>query len=406
MLSELTEAYAACLQALENGGELEAVLTDYQELADELRPLLHYALAIQSVGRVAPTPSAQALRASRLQMLKRYEATRPKQSWVYFQRWPAAVASGVTLIVLILSGYGIVQASAPSVPGDTLYPIKRTAEQIRLWLSFNVNHQQALENEFEAERLEEIRSLNSQGRVAAIEFSGPIEGLTDNGWQIAGITVKLSVATRIEGLPQIHALAEVHGILQVDGTVLAETIHIEEVEESPELDDTAMPIVPTTQLAPVASLTPTASATPQPSPTSAPTTSNATQAPTPVAPSATLPHPTLVPTYTPTHFVTELEFTGMVQSIMGEVWRIADYELTVTANTELNGNPQVGQWVEVHAVWENGQWIARQIERKDEPPPLQTSQPTSVTPSPSRTHEPSETPEPTEPPESSETPRP
>jgi len=344
MSSKLTKAYADCLQALENGDELEAVLANYQELADELRPLLQCALTLQSIGRLAPTPSALALRASRLQMLERYETTRPKLNWAApFQRWSTAIIGAVTLIFFVLSGYGIVQASALSVPGDTLYPIKRTAEQIRLWLSFDIHDQQSLKHEFEMERLEEIHSLNSQGRVAPIEFSGLIERLTDTGWQVAGITVTLSAATRVEGLPHIHAIAEVQGMLQADGTVLAETIQIEEVEEKPEPDNTAMPIVAPTQVTPVASSTLTASATPHPTSTPIPTATHTTQAPSPIAPSATLSQPTLAPSVTPTHFVTELEFTGMVQSIMGEVWQIAGHALTVTADTELNGNPQVGQ---------------------------------------------------------------
>lgn len=393
---QLAEAYAACLHAMENGGELEAVLAQHLVFAEELRPLLRYAQVMQSASRQAPTPNAPALRASRLKMLQRYEAGTRQTRWINLAWWRATFASSVAVVILVVSGYGIVQASVPSLPGETLYPIKRTAERIQLWLSFDTAERQRLESEFEAERLEEVRSLNAQGRLAEIEFKGRVEAITQLSWRIAGLVVQLSPQTQIEGPVQVGALAEVHGRLQADGSVLAEAIHIQVFEnEMPESEETTEVIESATAPPPTA----------WPSVTPAPPTFTLTINPSPT-PSASPAAPTNTATHTPrpntpttTTFATELEFLGRVQTIVGDVWRIGDREIVVTANTEVNGDPQVGHWVEVHAVWHSGQWEARQIERHDEPA---TSPPSSATVQPSRTHGPSETLEPTEPPEPTE----
>lgn len=397
---QLAEAYAACLHAMENGGELEAVLAQHLVFAEELRPLLRYAQVMQNASRQAPTPTAPALRASRLKMLQRYEAGTRQRRWITLAWWRAAFASGMAVVILVVSGYGIVQASAPSLPGEALYPIKRTAEQVRLWLIFDTAERQRLESEFEAERLEEVRSLNAQGRLAEIEFKGRIEAIAPLSWQIAGLVVQLNAQTQIEGPAQVGALAEVHGRLQADGSVLAEAIDIQAIEyEMPESEETAEVI----ESATAPPLTAWPSVTPVP-PTLTLTT-NPISAPSasPAAPTNTATHTPRPSTPIATPFATELEFSGRVQTIVGNVWRIADWEIVVTANTELNGDPQVGHWVEVHAIWHSGQWEAHQIERHDEPATASIS---SATVQPSLTPGPSETREPTEPPESTESPEP
>jgi type VI secretion system secreted protein VgrG len=99
----------------------------------------------------------------------------------------------------------------------------------------------------------------------------------------------------------------------------------------------------------------------------------------------------------------EFEFTGIVESIGVNVWRISGQTVTVTASTELRGSPQVGQTVEVKAIRDaSGALVARRIEVKTSG----TSGPSASNtpsggggggsgPSPSNTPEPTRTPEPT-----------
>ena len=62
-------------------------------------------------------------------------------------------------------------------------------------------------------------------------------------------------------------------------------------------------------------------------------------------------------------FADELEFTGEVQSVSAGEWMIADLSFIVQPQTEVKGNPQVGDQVKVHAsLTADGALLAREIE--------------------------------------------
>lgn len=77
---------------------------------------------------------------------------------------------GIALVLSMLFGaVGVVNASAASLPGDGLYPLKRRLEQVRLVLSFDPAANAQLLNEFSDERLREIEALTLAGRVDDLE---------------------------------------------------------------------------------------------------------------------------------------------------------------------------------------------------------------------------------------------
>jgi hypothetical protein len=62
----------------------------------------------------------------------------------------------------------------------------------------------------------------------------------------------------------------------------------------------------------------------------------------------------------------EIEFTGTVSAISGEVWTINGVRVIVTPQTEIKGNPQVGSAVKVEGrLQADGSVIAREIEKAD-----------------------------------------
>ena len=88
------------------------------------------------------------------------------------------------------------------------------------------------------------------------------------------------------------------------------------------------------------------------------------------------------------------EFRGQFTAREGNVWVIGEFRVIVTDRTEIKGEPQIGDWLKVHAVRTSEGLVAREIEvlerevtRTPEPEPTRTREPEP-------THEPSRTPEP------------
>jgi hypothetical protein len=74
------------------------------------------------------------------------------------------LAAALFMVVLLLFG-SAVSASAASVPGDFLYPVKRAAEQVRLALTPE-QERVDLHLEFARQRLQELQVLTDRGEVS------------------------------------------------------------------------------------------------------------------------------------------------------------------------------------------------------------------------------------------------
>ena len=162
-----------CLQELENGADLETVLARYPDLANELRPILKASVMARTMA--VPAPSPDVIRRGRAKLLQHASEMReakaaPRKRMIpIFQR----LAISLTLATLFLaSGTGLVGASSSALPGENLYPVKRTWEDMRLFFAFNPEHKELLESEFESERLDEVDELLAEGRHEKIQYSG------------------------------------------------------------------------------------------------------------------------------------------------------------------------------------------------------------------------------------------
>jgi hypothetical protein len=385
MADPLVEAYADCLKALEAGVALEAALARHPAWQAELRPLLRLALTIRAMGETASTPRPVEV-ADRAQWLARAaQQLRPNgRAARRVPVWRNALA--VLALTLMIASYGVVTASAQSLPGDALYGVKRSVERVQLWLASDSRDRAELEAEFEGRRRDEVQALIQQKRTASIEFNGRIESVTDEAWLVSGVRVVRVASTQVNGTPLVGASASVHGVLQSDGAVLAEEIEIEDEEEQ-EIEAT-----PSTGPEPtLANTTPAATHT-RPAQINTPTHTAIPVSPTPMpAPTHT---PLLAPatqTLTPTHTQgEEMEFTGLIEAMTGNVWRINGVDVQITATTDVHGAAAaIGKRAHVHA-WRmpDGSLVAREVEVDDEPDG-------SLTPEHEETHE-AETPEPTE----------
>ena len=173
MNNNLYDTLEICLQELENGADLETVLARYPAYAGELRPILK--ASIQARAMAVPAPSPAAVRRGRAKLLQHASEMReakaaPRKRMIpVFQR--LAISFALTALFLT-SGTGLVGASSSALPGEKLYPVKLTWENVRLMFAFSHEAQEALEHAFENERLHEVSELLTEGRHETIKFDG------------------------------------------------------------------------------------------------------------------------------------------------------------------------------------------------------------------------------------------
>lgn len=229
-MTELHDILEVCLKEIENGADIEALLLRFPDAAEELRPILTASLNARALS--VPEPSQEVIKRSRSKILQRAaemrEAdVRPRPVFNWFSPVLRAGATLAVLVLLFASGTSLVGASSTSLPGDELYPVKRSWERLQVFFLFDDNARDELEVEHENERIKELKDLFASGRTAEVAFSGIVTFQSETGWQVAGIPVILSPET---GMPDrevaVGDAVRVEGSAQTDGSVLAMQIEI------------------------------------------------------------------------------------------------------------------------------------------------------------------------------------
>ena len=245
-MNNLYEALEICLQDIEQGADLETVLFRYPDLADELRPILEAAAGARNMA--VPSPSMDVVRRSRAKVLQHAVQMREAKVRPARQIWFASLRRlAVTLIVvaaLFVSGTSLVRAASTTLPGDNLYPVKRTWEDVLLLFTFNGQEREALEIEHENERLHELTELFAEGRSAEVDFQGLVTSQSGTEWVVSGVPVMISAQTEVRDGPiGVGGVVRVRGMAQANGIVLAERIRLlpsdailPDTAEEPELE--------------------------------------------------------------------------------------------------------------------------------------------------------------------------
>jgi hypothetical protein len=227
-MNDLYEALEVGLQDIEQGADVESVLLRYPDLAEELRPILEASAGAKRMA--VPAPSADIVRRNRARVLQRAAQMREAQAKPARRIWSASLRRiAVTLVVVIVlfaSGTRLVGASSNTLPGDSLYPVKRTWEGLRLFFTLNAPERDALEFEHENERLHEVSELLAEGRSEEVDFNGRVTRQNENEWMIAGVRVLISGQTDIDPDIAVGSPVRIRGLTQGNGTVLAERIRL------------------------------------------------------------------------------------------------------------------------------------------------------------------------------------
>jgi hypothetical protein len=176
------EALAECIDALKNGAKVEECLSRYPHFSERLEPYLRIAVRVDEGLLRDQASLSAATRASVMDRIQQKLAARQQHltghamsgsrfgrafGWV---RSPRFAVAAVALAILIVLGGVTVSVAQPSVPGETLYPVKRVAENVRLLLTFDSTARAELLLSYAERRSTEIHDLLARGLPVAPEL--------------------------------------------------------------------------------------------------------------------------------------------------------------------------------------------------------------------------------------------
>ena len=241
-----------CLTRLRSGASIEECLMAYPAQAEALSPLLLVTSRVRKIVRPQARPEAvqagleRVLTAMSTKSIAQGISNQPiSKSW--FSRYTEriftilrtilfgkenkgmkfALRLAMDMVVILVVGLGLtVNASASSLPGDPLYGVKRTWEEVRLGFSLNDQAQQALQNKLLEERRQEVQQLLQLRRPARVEFEGYLQSISADEWVVDGIHVKMQPDTIVQGNPAIGTYVWIRAQIQSDGSLVARQVRV------------------------------------------------------------------------------------------------------------------------------------------------------------------------------------
>ena len=167
-----------CLERMAAGETVTECLARYPEHAEELAPLLRMGQVTMRVSRrVTPSDESRARGLARMQAAlaegrqgrsRRWQL--PRLSWRPITT-PIAAAFAVVFITIVAAG-GTTVASADSIPGEPLYPVKSIRENVEERFARSNEHKAQVHAKLARERGREMRELIIRGRIYDAEVAG------------------------------------------------------------------------------------------------------------------------------------------------------------------------------------------------------------------------------------------
>ncbi len=161
------------------------------------RALAAYARQDALLGGLAPVqPSPEWARRVRERLSAQGE--RPKAAHPAWARaWALAL-----LAALLLFG-STLAVSANALPGQPLYALKRTQEELRLRLLAEGTPRAEYAQTLAERRREEAKRLIQKGGTAELAFEGPVEAMQGAWWRVGGVEVQVMGTVRPDPLPAL-----------------------------------------------------------------------------------------------------------------------------------------------------------------------------------------------------------
>ncbi len=235
MKSDIDAALDQCLSWQREGRSVEACLSGYPQFAEELRPLLQLAADVRLVQ--TPEPDMQARVRGRQQVLSTLVQRRDRTArgasrttlhpgalasalaaWVPRLRRVPSVA--VATILVVVTAF-TVAASADTVPGDALYPLKVAGQELQVALTVRSERRSHVQQEVQTRRRQDVQAALERGRQATVTFQGLLQSVSDGTWVVGGLPVEVSADTQVVGDPEPGDWVEVRAVLPGSGALVA-----------------------------------------------------------------------------------------------------------------------------------------------------------------------------------------
>jgi hypothetical protein len=174
MSQQFNDALNDCLERISQGESLQACLSDYPNYSDELGPLVQVAMTTMDVSRkIVPSPQSKDRNFQQFMQAVQIAQTRPqKRSWFSFGWFPLAKPIAISLVALavLVMGAGVTTAASnDSVPGERLYWVKTTKENIQLRIPRSDESKAQTHANLANVRAEEMRKLVQRRRYTAAD---------------------------------------------------------------------------------------------------------------------------------------------------------------------------------------------------------------------------------------------
>lgn len=171
-----------CILALRDQGATPAeCLIDYPDHRAELEPLLQISTSLMAVQGMTAPPEFREVAVTRMKNLisaypRRSDVSqtamapliRPERRLTGIlptRRWrPAFSVLAVVIVMWLMVGSGVVYGANKALPGDTLYPVKRSVETTQLVLTTNTAKEAKLHLQFADKRLDELAIVMQENR--------------------------------------------------------------------------------------------------------------------------------------------------------------------------------------------------------------------------------------------------
>jgi hypothetical protein len=223
-MTDFAEILDRCVADVQQGqATLASCLAQYPQYADQLATLLPIAEQLPAMPAASlSTEKRQSIQAQLLKRVTERQAERPgrviaKPALLVWRRLLPAVFA--VMVILSLAGWGVTSASAASVPGDALYPVKRLSEQVAVALA-PAEGRPDLHVTLARRRLAEYESLSARGEIeptliveAAIEIDTALSQVESADVATPQVSVE-QVALQAE--TQLQTLANRVAALPVD----------------------------------------------------------------------------------------------------------------------------------------------------------------------------------------------
>ncbi len=201
-----------CLDMLHQGGTVAECIKQFPEWEAELLPILEITTLIEQV-EFEPISEAASL-AGEAHMLKVLEqesfGQKDTQSLASFSSpfrflyqllfsketnpMTRITRSALASLLLVFSFFFTLNASADSLPGDILYPIKTISQQTRIRMAAPEAKTEVLA-QVTASRIAELDQLMIDGRGAIVTFDGPVTIVDEQTIMVEGFEIELTADT-------------------------------------------------------------------------------------------------------------------------------------------------------------------------------------------------------------------